>query len=296
MSKRAHAEFVNAQALGLHDQGQQQQAIELYQQAARLDPTWAVPLYNLGLLHKQGRRWEESLKYNQLATQVDAGHEAAWWNLGIAATALGRWDVARAAWRGYGIDVPDGAGPLDFPCGYGPIRLNPDGDGEVVWAVRIDPARAVITNIPFPESGHRWSDVVLNDGAPVGSRTYKGQELPVLNALQLLERRPFATYTARVQMPSRHEYLVQLTDVAVKRQAYAEDWSESVRFICKACSEGRVHQEHDREAARADGVHHLAIAARDRAHASGILRAWESDKDDVKVEWLADPPETAPPQ
>src|SRR5205807_10273545 len=68
--------------------------------------------------------------------------KAAWWNQGIAATALGRWGLARRAWAGFGIDLPAGEGPLDFPCGSCPVRLCPDGDAEVVWAHRIDPARS----------------------------------------------------------------------------------------------------------------------------------------------------------
>ena len=89
---------------------------------------------------------------------IDKKDKAAWWNLGIAATALGRWDVARSAWRGFGINMPKGDGPIDFPCGTCPIRINPDGDAEVVWAERIDPARAELLSIPFPESNHRWKD------------------------------------------------------------------------------------------------------------------------------------------
>jgi len=245
-----------------------------------------VPLYNLGLLFKEQRQWEQSLDYNRQATALEPENEAAWWNLGIAATALGRWDVARAAWRGFGIHMPDGEGPIDFPCGYGPIRLNPDGDAEVVWAQRIDPARAVVSNIPFRESGHRWQDVVLNDGAPVGYRTYNGQEYPVLNALQLLEVSPFGTYVARVQMPNQRDYLVKLAEIADQAGGSAEDWSTSIRMICKACSEGRPHQTHDTEAPPPEGTHLIALAARDREHAQNMLFVWESGLDDVHVEWL----------
>ena len=229
---------------------------------------------------------EESLEHNRRAAALDPKNQAAWWNMGIAATALGRWDAARAAWKGFGIDVPDGQGPIDLPCGYGPIRINPDGDAEVTWAYRLDPARAELASIPFPESGHRWKDVVLNDGAPNGYRQYKGQELPVFDALELLERSPFGTYVAHVKMPDRRDYLVQLAERAADLEGSAEDWSTSVRIICKACSEGRPHEVHDTKAAPADGVHLIAIAARDRKHASNLLHVWESGLDEVRVESL----------
>jgi hypothetical protein len=126
------------------------------------------------------------------------------------------WEQARAAWRGFGIEVPDGDGPINLPCGYCPIRLNPDGQGEVVWAHRLDPARASLTSIPFPESGYRWGDVVLNDGAPVGYRQVEGREVPVFNAIQLLQRSPFATHVARVRLPDRRDYISRLSQTATR--------------------------------------------------------------------------------
>jgi tetratricopeptide (TPR) repeat protein len=294
MTKRMKAAAANDKAMRLEKRGRFDEAAEQYNKAAALDPSWSAPLYNLGLLYKQQRDWERSLDANRRATAISAKNKAAWWNLGIAATALGRWDVARAAWRGFGIDVPDGNGPLDFPCGVTPIRLNPDADAEVVWAHRLDPARAVLITIPFPESGHRWSDRVLNDGAPNGYRMYEGKEVPVFDALQLLERSPFGTYVAEVRMPDTRRYVEQLAHLAADMGGSAEDWSTSVRIICKACSEGRPHGDHDHKPAPTDGAHRIAIAARGRDHASDILYAWESDKDDVHVESLDDALEPAP--
>jgi tetratricopeptide (TPR) repeat protein len=286
MLKRAKAAAANDKAMQLEGRGRIEEAVTQYQEAAALDPRWSVPHYNLGLLYKKQRDWKQSLDNNRRATALNPADKAAWWNLGIAATALGRWDVAREAWRGFGIDIPEGDGPLDFPCGATPIRINPDGEPEVVWAHRLDPARAVLVSIPFPESGHRWSDVVLNDGAPNGYRKYKGKEVPVFDELQLLERSPFGTYVAEVRMPDGRKYLEQLTELAVELGGSAEDWSTSVRIICKACSEGRPHAEHDAKPAPTDGRHRIGIAARDRDHATTILHAWESEKDDIHVEGL----------
>src|SRR5262245_790725 len=170
MFRRLTAEMLNQQALAKKAKGDLEGALELFRRAAARAPKWSAPLYNIGLIHKERRAWDDSLEYNRAAVALNAQDEAAWWNLGIAATALGRWDVARSAWRGFGIKLPTGEGPIDLPCGMCPIRLNPEGDAEVVWARRLDPARAEITSIPFPESKHRWRDIVLNDGAPVGYR------------------------------------------------------------------------------------------------------------------------------
>jgi hypothetical protein len=198
------------------------------------------------------------------------------------------------AWRGFGIKLPEGEGPIDLPCGYGPIRLDPDGNAEVVWAYRIDPARAVLASIPFPESGYRWNDVVLNDGAPCGYRQVNGKEIPVLNALDLLEASPFGTYVAQVQMPDKPEYTDKLAELAGTMEGCAEDWSTSVRIICRACSEGSPHETHDTQGAPPDGVHLIGIAARSRQHATDILHTWESDLEDVQVESLNDALEPGP--
>lgn len=288
MTKRAKAEALHARALALQAKGELGAAAELYEAAAVTDRRWDVPLYNLGLLYKQQRNWKLSLKYNQRATELEPTNQPAWWNLGIAATALGRWQVAREAWRGFGVKVPDGTGPVELPCGFGPIRLNPDGEAEVVWAHRLDPARAEIASIPFPESGHRWRDIVLNDGAPVGYRKYDGKDYPVLNAIELLQPSPFGTYVARVHMPENAEYVAKLAETAAQLEGSAEDWSTSIRIVCKACSEGRPHADHDTAAAPPDGVHLIGVAARDRQHALKMLNAWEADLDEVHVEALAD--------
>ena len=164
LGKRARASRANERGRELARVGRAREAIQEYERARRLDPTWSMPAYNLGLIYKYSGDWERSLQFNERATELDRDDQAGWWNLGIAATALGRWDLARSAWRGAGLEVPDGDGPLDYPCGRTPIRLNPETDGEVVWSQRLDPARAEIRSIPLADSGFRFADVVLNDG------------------------------------------------------------------------------------------------------------------------------------
>jgi hypothetical protein len=294
MTKREKASELVRIAFGLQDEGRLPEAVSRFQAAAGEDPGWSAPLFNLGLIFKRQRNWMESFEYNRRATDLDATNDAAWWNLGIAATALGRWKSARSAWHSFGIAVPDGEGPIDFPCGFGPIRLNPEGEGEVVWAFRLDPARAALASIPFPESGHRWRDVVLNDGAPNGYRNYKGKELPVFDVLELLERSRFVTFVARVVVASKAGSVLRLAELAAKLGGSAEDWSTSVRMICKACSEGRPHASHDVEGPRVEGAHVIGIAAHDRVHASAILDAWTAEGEPILIESLDDTITTGP--
>jgi tetratricopeptide (TPR) repeat protein len=288
MTIRDRAAKLNERAIAAQGKGQADEAVKLYRKAIALDRGWGVPLYNLGLLHKNRRQWAESLDCNRRAAALDPDYKAAWWNMGIAATALRDWGQARAAWRGFGIDLPAGEGPVDLPCGFCPIRLHPDGEAEVVWAYRLDPARASLASIPFPESGHRWRDVVLNDGAPVGYRKYRGEDVPVFNALDLLEPGPFGTYVAQVAIPPQGKHAEKLAETAAEMGGCAEDWSTSVRILCKACSEGRPHAEHDEEAAPPKGAHLIGVAARDREHARAILSAWEAATRGVEVQTVTE--------
>lgn len=204
----------------LNETGDLERAALAYGRATRLAPEWSVPWYNLGLVRKYQRQWAESLRCNLRATELDPEDEAAWWNAGIAATALGDWEVARLAWEAVGIKLPPGEGEIRMRLGLTPIRLNPDGQGEVVWCERIDPARAIIRNVPLPESGHRYGDLQLHDGAPNGTRVYQGQEMPVFDALQLLQASLYTTYQVRVRVGDEEDVLARndagLVSIAVE--------------------------------------------------------------------------------
>lgn len=288
MAKKDEAVEYNERGNACREAGNWQAAIELYEQAAALAPTWSSPAYNLGLVYKYQNRWKESLKYNQRAVKLNPKDEAAWWNLGIAATALGDWTTARAAWKGFGIDVPAGRGPLDFPCGIGPIRLNPDGPhAEVVWAERLCPARARVLSIPLAESGHRWKDVVLNDGAPVGHRMYRGQEVPVFNELDRLEESVFGTYLAEVALPNEAANVERLMELSVEQDGIGvEDWTTSIHLLCKACSEGRPHDGHDHNLAPPEGVRRIAFAATSVKDVRRLLKAWQAETKLVELRSL----------
>ena len=281
-TKRGRADAHNERGRKLDAEGRTEEAIREYLRACELDPSWSVPHYNLGLVYKYAGDWERSLEWNQRAAALDPKDQAGWWNLGIAATALGRWDEARRAWRGCGIDVPEGQGPLDYRCGRTPIRLEPSGEAEVVWAQRLDPARAQLENVPLPEAGFRWRDVVLNDGAPVGYRMLGEIEVSVFNCLALLQPSTYSTYIALVDGAGEDatEALVQL---AAGRDLAAEDWTTSVRMLCRACSEGRPHDHHESAPPPKTGPHRVALAAGSRVEADALLADWLKEWPAVRV-------------
>lgn len=245
------ADALHLAGIKLRDAGDDDGAIEKYREALALDPQRASTLYNLGLVYKYRRAWRESFDYNQAANNLRAGDEATLWNLAIAATALRDWHTAREVWRELKIIPESGEGPIEANFGLTPVRLNADrmtdAPGEVVWARRLCPVRARIENIPTGKTGYRYADVVLHDGAGVGTRlNADGQERDVFNVLELFEPSDFSTFEATVQVesPDHVEVLQHLCD---ETSISVEDWTASLRSLCKACSEGRPHEGHDQE-------------------------------------------------
>ena len=281
----------NDRANQLKDDGQLAEAIAAYQQAINADPCWSVPWYNLGLLHKYQGQWTESLRCNQQAVKLNPKDEGAWWNLGIAATALGDWAEARRAWQNYGLEIPAGTGPIEMQLGATPIRLNPDDDAEVVWCRRLDPARAIIQSIPLPESEHRYGDLILQDGAPNGYRKLGEQEVPVFDELQLLQPSEFGTFVITLDNVSDSE-MESLMTLLGERDFVSEDWSKSLRMLCKACSEGRPFDEEHQHAPLQLDDRRLAVAALSGDHLHAILQQWQESVPDatiVEVNCLLEP-------
>ncbi len=130
-----------------------------------------------------------------------------------------------------------------------PIRINPDGSAEVIWCRRVDRARAVIESVPLPESGRRWGDVLLHDGEPVGHRMLGQREVSVFNEIEVLQRSAHETAVVMVKAPSTADIESLLQAFAAEGLA-AEDWTSSIRVLCRECSEGRPHEHDSSDATR----------------------------------------------
>jgi hypothetical protein len=258
------------------DRRQFRTATALYSLAARIEPHWSGPWYNLGLQAKYRCEWQASLRYNEKSAQLDPDDEASWWNLGIAATALSNWREARRAWRGCGIEVPEGSGEIQMSDMICCVRLNPDSDGEVVWGKRLDPARTLIQNVPLPESGRRYKDIILTDGAQEGTRlSENGDEHPVFNELEIWKASGYSTFRSSILAPDdavkqRLVLLCQGNDIGI------DDWS-AMRILCSTCSRGSPgpHNcvEHDLD----EGARRIGFGAIDRGHLLTILEQWSSE-------------------
>lgn len=275
-SPRKQAEKLHQEGMVLDDAGETELALEKYRAALALDAARPTTHYNIGLIHKYRKAWVESLHHNQRAVELDPNDEAASWNLAIAATALRDWQTARATWQRLGLPITPGDSPIEADFGIAPVRLNPDDEGEVVWGDRIDPVRVRIRGIPFPGSGFRYGDVVLHDGAAVGVRRHRGREYPVFNVLELFAASPYVTCEAELRCTEPAD-IEALKAICAELALEIEDWTGSVRMICRQCSEGRPHEHHDHELEQAwQPVHRVAFAAKDPSLVRQALERWTS--------------------
>ncbi len=195
----------------------------------------------LGLVCKYLRDWPASLHHNlrALALQPDGedDSEAPRWNAAIAATALGDWAEARRQWAGCGINIPDDDGPIDTNFDVASLRLEAWAQAETVFARRIDPVRAQVINVPLPDSGYRYGDIVLHDGASTGQRRFHQSMVPVLNVLQRMETSAYPTFAVFVNCLQRAD-LDALIEARVPGVAFVEDSSRTT--VCAAATAHRI--------------------------------------------------------
>ena len=266
------AEWLNQLGRFQDDRGSTKLARIFYQFASKAAPDWSVPYYNLGLLTKYRSEWEQSREFNRRAVQLDLQDEAAWWNLGIAATALRDWPEARRAWKGFGIEIPDGTGELRIDLPQACVRLDPQGNGEVVWGKRLDPARMLILNVPLPESKHRYHDIVLHDGAQNGTRIRDGEEVPVFDELMLWEASDYSTFEVELTLPDKSTE-EGLADHCNENGIGVEDWS-TIRFICAECSRGNPGPHEHKPDQANGGQSSYGFGAKTQDQLLAVLADW----------------------
>lgn len=279
---KEESEILLQKAIKLEEKNEDK-AIEIYHEIIAKNEAWSIPYYNLGLIYKYRLDWESSYKYNLRATELNKDDKAAWWNLGIASTALKKWKAAREAWNGFGFGLEVKENEVSMDLGLAPIRLT---NNEVVWTQRICPARAYIENVPLKDSGYRYNDLILNDGAPNGKRIYDGKEYSVFDELEIIEKSNFKTYSFGVTT-TNEDKIEALREMCYNAGVGFENWTQSVRVLCKQCSEGVPHEHHDNELEK---KHHtqkftLAMAAKTSIQFDNILDKW-TEHNSIDINWI----------
>ena len=263
------------QAYAAWDRGELHLASRHFASLLGHDPKHVAWHYMRGLVHKYLRDWPTSLRHNLTALELsDQPDNAACWNAGIAATALGDWAEARRLWALCNIGLPGTEGPIDGDFGVVSIRLNAWGKGETLFARRIDVVRSRLLNVPLPESGYRFGDIVLHDGAKTGSRFDGETEVPVFNALERLTPSEFQTFTAFIECDSQAD-LGALLGATAPGIGFSEDWTSGIAYYCLRCSYNVPHRhkpEDDNDEWQVD--RNIGIAAQSRRSVEKLLQDW----------------------
>jgi hypothetical protein len=143
----------------------------------------------------------------------------------------------------------------------------------------IDPARVKIANIPFPESGYRWGDIVLHDGEPNGERVSGETRYDVFDVLERWSPSEIPTIVIEADCGSEEDALA-LIEMFESSHFAAEDWTRSVRPLCQACSTGKPG-DHDHPFTKDGAFHSFGIAC-PAGLAATILERWALSSPQVR--------------
>jgi hypothetical protein len=165
--------------------------------------------YHFGVISKLEMQWETArLAFEKVLKQSQ--HSSVYWNLGIIAVAQRNWVKAREYWKKVGLLIEDGEGDYAAMGNLTPIRLpllkikddemigaqeeekrqtlavqnlKSQYKSEVVWGMRLCPARIEITSIPYYHQDYSCGDVVLVDGAQNGEINLQNQKYPIMDVI-----------------------------------------------------------------------------------------------------------------
>ncbi|CAM5595863.1 hypothetical protein SCALM49S_06061 [Streptomyces californicus] len=239
-------------AFTLIGDGRYEDAGALLTRAADLEPWLSESWFNLALLHKFRHDWEQARAAGLRAVALLDRESGApdWWNVGIAATALQDWPLARRAWQAYGLKVPGGgqhSGATTEPSGMelGSAACTPlargRGRGGLGPTARSGPDRGAVD----PAAVLR---AALGRGRPArrGAQRRAGHRrrarLPGVRRDRAVGAVPGAELVVLLEAATEEDRDA-LEKLASDAGFAAEDWSSSVRLLCRACSESRMESD-----------------------------------------------------
>lgn len=180
----------------------------LIRAAAAAHPGDTALRFNLGVVHKLAGEWQAARDCFSDVLRHHGDDKATRWNLGVVCTALGDWPATRAAWTALGFALPPGDG--DFGAPGEPTAV--DLDGEVVWGLRLCPARVELRTLPMRsvDGGPNFGDVLLVDGVALAKTPYPdGTEGPILPTLAVLKHAGTRTHRIAVDSAAQAEQIAE---------------------------------------------------------------------------------------
>ena len=281
MLGKMKAAMLTSKGSSLREKGRLDEAEATFRKAIEADASSADAWHNLGLLYKYQGRWPESMECQGKAVELDPEDESWWWDLGIAATGAGDWSAARQAWKRCGVEIPAAEGEVEKDMGPAAVRVKGTAEvPEVIWAQRVDPARAELQGVPLPTTERRWKDVVIHEGVPNGSRGRSGKQFHVFDELRLFKPSGFKTYRV-VSSIKPKEAGPALLESFQEAGLAASDWQSSVRFLCEICLTGVPHKVHSHEVHGGERIYGAAANSEDEVRE--IVSAWNEKWPECEV-------------
>jgi tetratricopeptide (TPR) repeat protein len=269
------AERLFREAEAYHREGDVYNAVKLYKKVIRLASGWNRPYTQLGSLYKDRADWKTCLHYTHIGLQLDPEDRDAWMNLALASTARKKWRSARQAWNRLGYDFRETDQATDFEMGVVALILNPGTQPEVVWARRLDPARAVVLSIPQPGSGHRFRDIVLFDPGTEGAQAAGAKQWPAYRELQVLKSSPFKTFSVVLPDVSRSQ-VDTLARLCSQERVGFDNWSAATHlYLPPAFREKPEFHLHPFPQEDEQARTLVALAAKKQGAVEKVLRNWE---------------------
>lgn len=137
-----HANALQFRGAIVHQQGNNELAIELIQQSLALDAANPLSQYHLGMVYATLSRYDEAIVYYRRAIALSPGFQAAYTNLGVALFEQGNYEEAIASYR-TAIDLGPPSAALHVNLGNALKSINGIDEAAAQYTVanELDPDR-----------------------------------------------------------------------------------------------------------------------------------------------------------
>lgn len=258
-----HLESLFQQALVYQARGDVYSAVKLYRRIIRVMPDWFSPYQQLAAIYKQRQEWKPLLHYAKKAVALEAATPELWWDLGLAAYALGKRRLAQAIFGKFG------SSRQLLPAVSVQIELT--GLVELLWVQPISPVAGQVLSIPQPASGYGYRDVVLFDRQILGHQVANRRRYPIYGGCGLLKRAFYQTFSATVPAAGADAIQV-LEQLCLKASIGFEVWSNAVKALA---APGKSEFHTPLLGTPEPALWWLAFATRERAELEALLSNWK---------------------
>jgi tetratricopeptide (TPR) repeat protein len=243
-------------------------AVKLYKKTIRLNPEFSTAYRHLGMIYAGRKEWKPAFHYWKKAVSLDTDDRDAWWQMGLAATALKKLRIAQSIWSKFGLENPDFNQPLG-------LRLKHADGFEILWMQPLDAARCRILSIPHPGSDLRFRQMMLYDRrGEKGFNVVKNHRIPVFDAVDRLKGSPYQTFSCLLHT-SETAAIDRLERLCHDAGLGFEVWSNASRSLTFNQASTFPEYYNDILPKSNNGATLVAMAALHPAEVERVLNNWQ---------------------